>query len=311
MEEGTQSSWLYEILSPLVEEMVVVGVVERARGNKNDTEDAFGLAEMLRTRSYSKNVYKKVGRFKKLRALVKGHGFLTRDTVRSCNRLKAAYRSEGISTSGREIFAEGASQAWLPRLPEGLQESAGILHMTFDALDGLKTAAERAMVVEARKHADYRLLQTVPGFGPIRAAQLLAVVVTPSRFRTARQFWKYCGFGVVTHSSADWVVADGKVKRKKVQQTRGLNQDHNHVMKNVFKGAAMTVVQMGHGPLYDCYMRLVNKGTKPNLAMLTVARKIAAISLSVWKHQAPFDEERARHASTKTEPPTSDQATTT
>jgi hypothetical protein len=161
---------------------------------------------------------------------------------------------------------------------------------------------ERAMVAEARKHADYKLLQTVPGLGPIRAAQLLSVVVTPARFRTTRQFWKYCGLAVVTHSSSDWVVVNGKKIRKKVQQTRGLNRDHNHVMKNIFKGAAMTVLKTGQGPLHDGYLRLVEKGTKPNLASVTLARKIAAIALSVWKHNAPFDPEKLQPKSTIVEP---------
>jgi hypothetical protein len=82
----------------------------------------------------------------------------------------------------------------------------------------------------------------------------------------------------------------GQWKRKKVQQTRGLNQDHNHVMKNVFKGAAMTVVQkLPDCPLHADYQRLLKSGVKPNLAQLTLARKIAAIALAVWKSGRPYD----------------------
>jgi hypothetical protein len=47
-EEGLQSAWLYEILSPHVDETVVAGVTQ-SRGQKNDTRDAYGLAEKLRT----------------------------------------------------------------------------------------------------------------------------------------------------------------------------------------------------------------------------------------------------------------------
>jgi transposase len=39
--------------------------------------------------------------------------------------------------------------------------------------------------------------------GPVRAATIVAVVVTPERFRTKQQFWSYCGLGIVTRSSAD------------------------------------------------------------------------------------------------------------
>jgi hypothetical protein len=40
LEEGTQSAWLYEILSPHVEEIVVAGIGE-SRGQKSDVLDAF------------------------------------------------------------------------------------------------------------------------------------------------------------------------------------------------------------------------------------------------------------------------------
>jgi hypothetical protein len=47
LEEGTHASWLYEVLSPHVEEIVVAAVRE-SRGPKSDKLDAFGLAEQLR-----------------------------------------------------------------------------------------------------------------------------------------------------------------------------------------------------------------------------------------------------------------------
>jgi hypothetical protein len=47
-EEGTQSAWLYEILSPRVQE-TVVAMPRYRRGQKNDALDAYVLAEKLRT----------------------------------------------------------------------------------------------------------------------------------------------------------------------------------------------------------------------------------------------------------------------
>src|SRR5262245_11681075 len=48
LEEGTQSAWLYEILSPHAEE-VVIAMVTESRGQKDDQRDAFDLADRLRT----------------------------------------------------------------------------------------------------------------------------------------------------------------------------------------------------------------------------------------------------------------------
>ena len=57
-EEGTHSNWLYEVLAPHVQEIVVVAV-RQSRGPKDDKIDAFGLAEDLRIGNVKVRVYKK------------------------------------------------------------------------------------------------------------------------------------------------------------------------------------------------------------------------------------------------------------
>ena len=69
---------------------------------------------------------------------------------------------------------------------------------------------------------------------------------------------------------------------------RGLNQNHNHDLKNLFKSAA-TTASACPGVFRDFYENLLRKGMKPELARLTLARKIAAITLHVWKKGEPFD----------------------
>jgi hypothetical protein len=48
------------------------------------------------------------------------------------------------------------------------------------------------------------------------------------------------------------------------------------------------------GPLQEFYEALLAKGTKPSLARLTLARKIASITLTVWKKGARFDAQRLK-----------------
>ncbi len=45
------------------------------------------------------------------------------------------------------------------------------------------------------------------------------------------------------------------------------------------------------GPFQDFYAALFAKGMKPTMARLTLARKIAAITLILWKKGARFDAE--------------------
>jgi hypothetical protein len=59
-------------------------------------------------------------------------------------------------------------------------------------------------------------------------------------------------------------------------------------MKNLFKGAA-AVASSKPGPFQEFYTALVAKGMRPEMARLTLARKIATIVLIVWKKGVCFD----------------------
>ena len=84
-------------------------------------------------------------------------------------------------------------------------------------------------------------------------------------------------------------------------QTRGLSRQHNHVLKDIFKGAATSVItQRNKDPIYGPYERLLDGGTKPTLAKLSLARMIAATVLRMWKDEKEYDPGRVRpHAKTR------------
>ena len=112
---------------------------------------------------------------------------------------------------------------------------------------------------------------------------------TPHRFRTKRHLWTYSGLGLETYDSAEYRAVRGQLERSRKQATvRGLNKDYNHDLKDIFKGAAMRA-STAAGPLRDFYDNLLAKGRKPTMARLTLARKIAAITLIVWKKEVSFD----------------------
>jgi len=74
---------------------------------------------------------------------------------------------------------------------------------------------------------------------------------------------------------------------------RGLNKDHNHDLKGLFKGAA-TTASVRPGPFQDFYERSLAKGIKPTMVRLTLARKIAAITLTLWKKGENFDADKLK-----------------
>jgi transposase len=170
-----------------------------------------------------------------------------------------------------------------------MRRRAEFYYQQLDALRTVRQQVRRELLAEGKKHQAWKRLCQIPAIGPIRAAVLLGILQTPHRFCTKRQLWWYSGFGIETESSADHRRVNGQLARsKKHAAIRGLNRNCNHDLKNVFKGAAI-VAASKPGPFQEFYTALLSKGIRPEMARLTLARKIATIVLVVWKRGACFD----------------------
>lgn len=103
LEEGTMSEWMYEILEPIVDE-IVVAIPKRSSGNTNDSLDAWARADELRRGAIQVSVFKAPRKFTGLREAVRAYEVVQRDMVRGKARLNAVYRSRGLSGMGTAIY---------------------------------------------------------------------------------------------------------------------------------------------------------------------------------------------------------------
>jgi hypothetical protein len=225
-----------------------------------------------------------------LRELSRIYLTVNKDLTRVMNRLKGLYRSWAIPCAGEKVYTRRHRSGWLEKLSEvGVRRRAEQLYQQLDALSEIRKQARRELLAESKKHAAYTLLRQIPRLGPIRVALLIALIQTPHRFRTKRQLWAYCGLALQTRTSGEYQFAAGQLQpSKRLPALRGLNANHNHDLKSVFKSAA-TQVSSSSDPLGDFYRSLLAKGMKPAMARLTLARKMAAIVLRIWKKGVRYD----------------------
>jgi transposase len=292
LEEGTWAAWLYDLLKPYVHEVLVCDPRKNAllkAGNKSDQIDARKLAELLYLDKLTP-VYHGEHGVRALKELSRSYVTISGDVVRVMTRLKAVYRSWAIPCAGKQVYAPRYRAEWLGKIREtGVRRRAEFYYQQLDELRALRQQVRREMLAESAKHQASKLLCQIPSIGPIRAAQLIAILQTPNRFRTKRQLWAYGGLAIQTHSSADHRYVNGHLRpSKRPVSLRGLNRNHNHELKNIFKGAAIIAATKA-GPFQEFYAALVAKGIRPEMARLTLARKIAAIALFVWKKGVSFD----------------------
>jgi len=293
-EEGTYANWLHDVIQPHVAKLVVCDPRKNnLDGNKSDKIDARRLAELLRLNALTA-VYHGKDSTRTLKELARSYVSLQQDSTRVMNRVKAMFRSRGIACRGTLVYRPENRKEWVGKLDDhGPRHRAERLLKQLESLQELCVEAERDLVRESRKHKSYKVLKGIPGLGPIRVALILAFVVTPHRFQNKRQFWTYTGFSVIRRGSAEYEFTQGELKRtKKKALPRGLNNNYNHVLKNVFKGAALTAAY--RGPFQEAFDQRVANGIEPNIALLTLARKIASITLALWKKGEPFDIKRHR-----------------
>jgi hypothetical protein len=80
-------------------------------------------------------------------------------------------------------------------------------------------------------------------------------------------------------------------RRRRWVQTRGLNRNHNPVVKDVFKSAATTAATR-EGALqdwYNWYTGLRARGLSDDVARVPLARTLAALTFHLWKTGARYD----------------------
>jgi transposase len=289
-EEGTQAQWLHDLLLPVAERVIVCNVRGKwVLANKNDDIDSDLLSEQLRLGSL-KGVYHGAASVLPLKDMVRNYGNLVEDATRVMQRIKALFRARGIPTPGSGIYGTRQRASWMAKLQgAGVRLRAESLFTQLDALLPLRRKARETMIAEARRHPAWRILRSIPFLGPVRVSQIIAIVGSPFRFRGKRRFWPYIGLAVVTHSSADNEIVAGTIRRRRrPPMTRGLNRNHNRVLKDVFKGAA-TAAAHKDGPLKDLYQQSLDRGVDEAMALLTLARKISSVVLRLWKKGELWD----------------------
>src|SRR6202162_4477266 len=219
-EEGTWAAWLYDLLKPHVQKLVVCNPRKTALlkdGNKNDRIDARKLAELLRLNNL-KSVYHGETGVRMLRELARSYLTLVKDQTRVMNRLKAMYRSWEIPCAGRDVYYTRHRAEWLAKIREaGVRRRAEHLYQQLDMLQHLRQQARRELLAESRKHPITATLRQIPYLGPIRSALAVALIPTPNPFRTQRQSWTYSGLGLETRDSGEYHYVQGQVRRRKKQ----------------------------------------------------------------------------------------------
>ena len=275
-EESEISRWLYGLLNDKVDELIVCNPVHNRQYKKAKTDklDARQLAKLLRG-GFLSGVYHNGSEREKLRSLMSGYEDLTMDGVRLKNRYKSLFRKSGQKVESQRLYSDESFLEGLERPDEKFIGSQ--LYAMLDQLEESRNLYAEQIHKAAKSFKEMKFLKTIPGIGEIQAAKIVSQVVDPKRFPNKYKYFSYCG--LVRHPKESGGKSYGTIKIM-----------GNRTLKTVYKMAGRVALR-GTSGLRKLYDHLRAKGVSDSNAYNAVCRKIAAVSLSLWRHQRKYNDQ--------------------
>lgn len=210
------------------------------------------------------------------------------------SRTLPVYRlqSEAVNQVEQLLAARrGVAQA-LSRLRQQAGElplAAGALAPAIGALAAELVDLDRqvaAAVAAAGELAVARELLKVEGIGPVTAAAVTARLAAGG-FASADAFVAYCGL--------DLAVADSGER----QGRRRLSKEGSGELRRLLYLCAQASLRAKDSPFAQQYERELAKGLATTAALCAVARKLAKVCWSLWRHGTPYDRTRVYQQPTR------------
>lgn len=140
---------------------------------------------------------------------------------------------------------------------------------------------EKIKEIEVRLK-DYRLdeqklLQSIPGIGPITAASFISEVGDINRFKRPEQLAAYTGLDPRTHESGTSIKGKGYITKRgnKILRTRLYN--------------AATVAVLHDNMFKEFFQKKKSQGKPHKVALVAAMRKMTHVIYAVWTRGTPFE----------------------
>jgi transposase len=265
----------------VVPSMLVRALGVGERGLKNDRRDARKLSEMdCRMEVPSVHIPSAISRDRQAevtarQALVEARTKLV-NTVRSFMRTKALPRVKGTPDSLAKNMRV-ALQLMGVSLPNHVER----LLCTIEGLNESIDEADKALKQIAEQDPVCKLLQTMPGVGPVTAVCFATAIDDVQRFESANKATSYLGLTPGENTTGFKTKRTGVTKAGSSRVRWTLNQ------------AAWTMTRCRpNDPIVQWFKQIAGRRGK-KIAIIALSRKMAGILYAMWRDQAPYNPGKA------------------
>lgn len=259
---------------------------------KSDAADAEAICEAM-ARPGMRTVPVKTAEQQAMLALHRTRDGAVRERTAQVNRLRGLLAEFGLiapkGQAGRMALLRLARAA-AAELPPDLVVALEVLARQIAANDDAVEQLEARIAAAAKDCAQARLLQTIPGIGPITASAFVATIGDASRFRSPRHLSAWLGLTPRQDSSG------GKTR------LRGISKmGDGYLRRLLVLGATgqLRLARAGRSP-NSAWINKLLASKPPRLVTLALANKIARIVRAVLAtsqpYRAPAEHSPARRA---------------
>jgi transposase len=248
--------------------------------NKTDANDAFGLAQLVRSGWY-RAVAVKSRAAHRLQCLLRTRAHLIAMRRDLANHLRGTLKIFGLK------LGRGRGQALACRVRElvagdpTLEPLAENLLAVWDAAGRQIAELDRRILALARRSGACRRLMTVPGVGAITALAF-AAVIDPQRFARSSSVGAYLGLTPKRHQSGEVDYA-GHISRWGDGALRGY----------LYEAAVALLSRHRGGSALKTWAQGLIKRIGYKKACVALARKLAVTMHAMWRAGADFQPEPA------------------
>ena len=285
-EEGAMAGWLFRNLKDSADEVIVCDPRRNALvakdGDKDDPIDAEKLNDLFRS-GHLRPVHQLDESEKAAGKQVIGmYHDRVAHRIAEGNQLLALCRRWGVVVSrSRLMGADGQERlkAWLKEAPAPEE----VVEMALDQWRSLERAVEQEQTLYKRvcrmAKADQVMARVceLPGYGPVRAATLVAYLDTPFRFKSKAALWKYVGIGLRREKSGNG------------SEFICVEQSCNRLLRSMVIGAAQCAIEQKDNVFARRHARWIAAGLSKRNARRNVARDQVTAMWGMWKSDKAFD----------------------
>jgi transposase len=249
---------------------------------KTDKEDAMKLAHLVEERCDEKLPIVPLPSEKELerRKILASYGREMRNRTRHLNTLHAIFVHQGHTTIVKKNIATAERRKESIQILTGLErEEAEWLLKYLEVHEQRIKELKEKIQKEAKEDEDMKILQTIPGVGPIVAYAFTAHVGDGSRFNKGAQVSNYIGFVPRLDYSGT------------IQRNGHITKQGNSYLRGLLVQAAWISVRTKHGGAlssrYNYYTSC--QGASKKKTVVSIARKLTEHMYSIVRNKTVYE----------------------